>query len=234
MVIRSNFITVEGTDGSGKSTTAKYMGQYLTEKGIDNVVVDSYPRDEDSLFKRDLWIQKKIPDIAIMACILELRIRVLKDTIIPALLAGKIVVSDRWHDTTWAYQHYGLGIHKPTMDALFKEMFDLDVFTCQYPPAVQEWLIEQIECYRTVFLDVDVETSRKRVSGRQVAKDAFEQLDDMFFLNVAGGFKQRWRDRNLARNMLFTIDGRMSMEWVQRQVRTILDFQVPQVPPVLR
>lgn len=216
--MESNFFSVEGLDGSGKSTIAKFMGEYLTEIGVPNIVVDSYPRDADALFKRDLWIQQKVPNIAVLALILELRARVLKESIIPALLEGKTVVSDRWHDTTWVYQHYGMGISYEVMRHVFNDMFDLEYLFTGLTEDQRTFLRPHIHGYNTIHLDVSLATSRERVSSRPAAKDAFEKADDAFFLRLKSGFDQRYRARDFDANPLMFINANDPLDYVKKLV----------------
>jgi dTMP kinase len=220
--MESMLFSVEGLDGSGKSTTAKYMGEYLTENGVPNVVVEAYPRDEDAMFKRDLWIQQKVPNVAVLSLILELRARVMKETIIPALLEGKVVITDRWHDTTWVYQHYGMGIPYEVMRHVFQYMFDLETFFTDLSFDERVFLRKQIYGYNTVHLDVSLETSRARVSSRPAAKDAFEKADDAFFIRLQSGFNQRYHVRDHEANPLMVIDANNDLEYVKKLVRARL------------
>lgn len=217
--MESKFFSVEGLDGSGKSTIAKYMGEHLTEMGIPNLVVESYPRDEDSMFKRDLWIQQKVPNIAVLTLVLELRARVLKESIIPALLEGKVVVTDRWHDTTWVYQHYGMGIGYEVMRHIYSEMFDIERFFTGLSEEQRVFLRGQIHGYSTVHLDVSLETSRARVSSRPAAKDAFEKADDAFFLRLKAGFDSRYTMRDHHANPLMYINANNDLDYVKKYVR---------------
>lgn len=225
--MESMLFSVEGMDGSGKSTIAKYMGEYLTENGVPNVVVEAYPRDEDAMFKRDLWIQQKVPNVGVLSLILELRARVLKEQIIPALLEGKVVITDRWHDTTWVYQHYGMGIPYEVMRHVFQYMFDLETFFTGLDFDQRVFLRKQIYGYNTVHLDVSLETSRARVSSRPGAKDAFEKADDAFFLRLRSGFDQRYRTRDIEANPLMVIDANNDMEYVKKFVRARLQHLMP-------
>lgn len=222
--MKSTFFTVEGMDGSGKSTIAKYIGEYLTERSIPNLVVEAYPRDEDAMFKRDLWIQQKVNPIAVLTLILELRLRVMKEQIIPALLEGKIVISDRWHDTTWAYQHHGLGIKRRVMDAVYYSMFNLfeQIDMMDMSDGSKHWLYEQIHHYQTIHLDVSLETSRSRVSARTGAKDAFEKSDDEFFKRLRTGFQNHYKHRHFASNPLYVVDANQDIDVVKKNIESIL------------
>ena len=220
------FYAFEGTDGSGKSSMTKYAGNYLTEHGVPNLVVESYPRDPESMFLRDLWIQKKVPDEMILLIVLELRKRILMNQIIPALLSGKIVISDRWHDTTWAYQGDGMGIDASLIEYMMRR-FDHGIIPESITPFYRQWLADQIENYTTVFLDVSLETSRLRVGRRSTDKDAFEKDGDEFFLKVAHGFSHRTWHRVRSGNSVIRIDANKSKEEVEAKVRDAFLHFIP-------
>ncbi len=106
------FITLEGPEGAGKSTQVKHLTTLLTERGIDHLVtrdpggtplgkkirrilltpnLDVSPRAELLLYQAD-------------------RAQHVEELIMPALREGKLVICDRYVDSTMAYQGYGRGI----------------------------------------------------------------------------------------------------------------------------
>lgn len=174
----SNFIVLEGIDGSGKTTASKYIAEQLTAKGIEHLIVESYPRDEEGLFLRDLWIQKKVPPVAVLAIVFELRKRVLFEQIIPALLEGKVVITDRWHDTTFVYQGAGDGISMNTISAVFLEQFDLIEMLNKSNLAEDDksFIRRNVTAPPVLYLEIDAKTSVYRTVGRlDQAEDAFEK-----------------------------------------------------------
>jgi dTMP kinase len=225
-----SFWTVEGIDGSGKTNISKFIGEYLTEKGIPNVVVAAYPQNEESAFMRDAWINQRIPMPAVLSCILYLRRRVLTDTIIPALMAGQIVISDRWNDTTWVYQHFTQGIPEEVMNTLYDYHLNMDDILKAYPADKRDWLRTQIEQHFTIFLDIDLKTSRARVDQRVSGtpgdkKDAFETKPDEFFQRLIQGFKMRFRQRSYYKQgPVFTIDATRDLEAVKKSVLDIIQY----------
>lgn len=232
MKSNSNFITVEGLDGSGKSTICNYMSEYLAlERNLRAIPVEAYPRDKESMVLRELWIQQKLPPIATLTMILELRARVFHQQIVPALLDGYIVISDRWHDTTWAYQYHAMGISHRVMSAVYHEMFNLHEMVKRYGMVDGPWIYEQVHRYSTIHLDVSLETSRQRVGGRHAAKDAFEKSGDDFFLRLKNGYNQHYGDRHFVRNPLHLIDANGDLEGVKSAVRVVLNRHVPSIPP---
>ena len=222
-----SFWTVEGIDGSGKSSISKFIGDYLTEQGTPNVVVAAYPNDEEAAFMRDAWIHQKIPMPAVLSCILYLRRRVLTEQIIPALLAGQIVISDRWNDTTWVYQHYTQGIPKKLMDQMFDYHLNLPNILAAYDQSKRAWLYQQISQYVTIFLDIDAATSKARVEERVTAtggaKDAFESKPDEFFQNLVQNFRLQFQQRSYHENgPLFTVDATRDLDAVKQSVISLI------------
>lgn len=228
--MKSRFITVEGIDGSGKSTMVKHMGEWLTKNHIPNIVVESYPRDENSMFLRDLWIQKKVPNTAVFSIILELRRRVLIGQILPALSQGFVVISDRWHDTTYVYQGAGDDIPKQTIDALYESDFYSPVKN--YIRTLPHWLDlkHHLEKYRTIYLDVSIETSDRRVMFRPGQElDAFEKQGGWWKQKLIEGYRNRFGHRHPERHgELHVIDANLSLENVKANVDRLLEQMFPQ------
>lgn len=233
--MRSSFYTVEGLDGCGKSTITKYAGEYLKAKGVPVVTVESYPRDTDSMILRDLWIQQKVSPEEVLGIILELRKRVLLRHIVPALLDGCVVISDRWHDTTWAYQHHAVGIPSDVMRKAYKEKFNLSELLEGYDPDTKTWLTYQLRKYNTIYLNVDLATSRARVAGRGVKLDAFELEGDAFFHKLHAGYLEHFRTRSMSDcGPLTFIDAKGDIDQVKTHVNTILNFAPVPIPPKMR
>lgn len=217
-LITNKFIAVEGIDGSGKSTISKYIADYLERQGIGTLVVQAYPKDEEAMFMRDLWINQKIPMPAVLSCILKLRHRVLIEQIIPALLVGKTVITDRWNDTTWVYQHYTQGIPKVMMNAMFDYHLNIHEIIKSYHPLQAHQLFNELQNHATIHLDITLQTSRDRV-GTRIVKDAFEKSPDEFFENLISNFDFHYRNRSLATGPLCIIDANRPIEDVQHDIR---------------
>jgi len=100
------FITFEGINGSGKSTQAKLLFEYLKKKG-KNVILTKEPGGggEFCMQLRKLLCQTKdISSITEMFVLFAARKEHLDKVIVPALKDGKIVICDRYIDSTFAYQ----------------------------------------------------------------------------------------------------------------------------------
>lgn len=117
------FITFEGSEGSGKSTQSKLLYDYLKSRGFKVV----YLREPGGTaigekIRRILldWrhdsMSAECETLLYMAC----RAQIVRQIIVPALEKGKIVVCDRFLDSTIAYQGYGLGMHIGTIRYIAK------------------------------------------------------------------------------------------------------------------
>lgn len=219
------FYTLEGIDGSGKGTVGKFIKEHLESYGIPTTVVEAYPRDDDSMRLRGYWINQQVPPLAVLAIVLELRKRVLIRQIIPALLKGHFVVSDRWNDTTWAYQRTGEGIPTRLMNEAFDDVLNLHYILTDYrhPETGNElsnsqfhFLLKQLENYRTFHLDIDVITARQRMAGRNL--DAFEQKPDAYFEKLIEGYRQAYRARRSPKENVINIDANMPLDHVKVEI----------------
>ena len=107
------FITLEGGEGTGKSTQIKYLKTYCENQGHEVVLTREPGGTPEAEKIRDLLVQRDGGQWTPMAEVMLLyAARSLNYTnlIKPALEAGKIVISDRFSDSTRAYQGYGHGL----------------------------------------------------------------------------------------------------------------------------
>ena len=110
---QGKFITFEGPEKSGKSTQARLLKQYLSRKGYSCLFIREPGSTSLSEKIRKILLNKKnnhISHFAEMLLYMTARAQLIKEVIIPALRDGKVVLCDRFIDSTIAYQGYGLGI----------------------------------------------------------------------------------------------------------------------------
>ena len=110
MARRGLFITFEGTEGSGKTTQTELLGEWLANR--DPVVVREPGGTELGEQIRDVLLYKGL-DIdaeAEMYLFMASRRQLIAEVIGPALAAGQIVIADRYHDSTLAYQGGARGL----------------------------------------------------------------------------------------------------------------------------
>ena len=177
---RGKFITFEGGEGCGKSTQVRRLKEALEREGIE-VVLTREPGGT--------WLSEEIRhlikdqtadapcDRSELLLFLAARAQLVKNVIRPALESGKWVVSDRFSDSTIAYQGYGRGL---PLD-LLKDMND---FAC-----------ENLKPDMTVLLEVTPDIAHQRMQEREVATntpaDRIELAGDEFHARLAKGFREQ-------------------------------------------
>jgi dTMP kinase len=168
--MRGALITVEGVEGSGKSTQCARLAQYLTSRGTE-VVQTSEPDGTSlglrirALFEADGPTPTPLTQTFLfMAARQEHVTRV----IAPALTRGAVVISDRYADATVAYQGHGQGVDVQTIGELNM------LATGGVLPDL------------TLVLDLDPVEGMQRIRGR--ALDAFEKMDLAFHRRVREGY----------------------------------------------
>lgn len=107
--MQGKFITLEGGEGSGKSTQLQLIKNYLQDLGYQ-VIITYEPGDTEVGNKiRQILLDPKydklVPKAELMLYLAD-RAQHVQEVIIPNLKAGKIVISDRYIDATWAYQGF--------------------------------------------------------------------------------------------------------------------------------
>jgi len=110
MARRGLFITFEGTEGSGKTTQAELLAEWLAKR--DPVLVREPGGTELSEQVRDILLYRgmAIDAEAEMYLFMASRRQLIAEVIAPALAAGQVVIADRYHDSTLAYQGGARGV----------------------------------------------------------------------------------------------------------------------------
>jgi len=168
--MRGRLISIEGVEGSGKSTHCRRLGQWLTARGLE-VVLTSEP-DGTPLGSaiRRVFEQDGMPPTPLTQTFLFMAARQqhVAQVIRPALARGAVVISDRYADATLAYQGFGGGMELETIR-------DLNALaTGGVMPDL------------TILLDLDPAEGIRRISDR--ALDAFEKMDLDFHRRVREGY----------------------------------------------
>lgn len=168
------FFSLEGIDGTGKSLQARYLTDFLTNKGFD-VVLTSEPGGTDfGKYLRELILFQKdnnisLSDKTLLLLFLADRSHHIETVIKPALSKGQIVICDRFFDSTVAYQ--GVGSKLP-----MQQVSMLVNFTCDITPDA------------TVLLDMDVIEAMQRKYSQNKSLDSMEQKGETFYRAVAQGY----------------------------------------------
>lgn len=206
-VERGCFITLEGGEGAGKSTQIKLLADGLRRALVGpEVIVTREPGGSAGAeqIRRLLVTGEPGRWSPVAETILHFSAR--RDhcdrTIWPALKRGDWVLSDRFADSTRAYQGYGLGVPAETIEALYEACLGA------FAPDL------------TVILDIDPEIGVQRARGRlqlfDMDEDRYERMDIGFHQRLRDGFRTVAME-NPGRCLL--IDATAPVEVVQAEIR---------------
>ena len=164
------FISVEGIEGCGKSTLVNGLDQHLQERNIDYVITKEPGSTSIGKILRSILLDKKqqISPLTELLLMFSDRLDHLDKEIKPSLEAGKIVITDRYIDSTYAYQGAGRGIPKKIIDNLVSQT---------------EIMLPD----RTILLDISPEEGLKRASTRNEL-DRFESENIEFHERLRKSF----------------------------------------------
>lgn len=168
------FISFEGIEGCGKSTQAKLLGSWLKARGFKVVLTREPGGPSISEKIRKILLDNRnrgMSDLTELLLLQASRVQHLAQVIIPALKAGKVVICDRFADSSTAYQGYGRGMDLKMVDEL--NQFAVDGF---WPKL-------------TLVLDLPVEKGFSRAQGRHRRLDRMETQALKFHKRVRQGFK---------------------------------------------
>lgn len=171
------FISFEGTEGVGKTTLIRKIHQYFEQQGKEVVLTrepGGTPLAEQirSLLLAVNHAEQMSHDTELLL-IYAARAQHLQQVIIPALNAGKIVLSDRFTDASFAYQCSGRGLSQEKLQLLNQ------TFVAKMPNI-------------TFWLDAPIELGMTRARERG-ALDRFEQEKLSFFAKVRAGYETLWQ-----------------------------------------
>jgi len=166
------FVSFEGIDGSGKSTQMQRCAQWLSEKGHDVVLTRNPGGTDLGLEIRQLLLHHPgfVSPTAELMLYMADRAQHLDAVVLPALAAGKVVLCDRYGDSSVAYQGYGRGLDIAQINQLNT------VATQGVQPQV------------TFLYTGPVETLLTRVQ-RRGQQDRLEQESVAFFERVQNGYQ---------------------------------------------
>jgi len=203
--MRGRFITVEGSEGVGKSSNLEFINEYLISKG--KTVIRTREPGGTAIAEtiRDLLLDAKQTSISVdteLLLMFAARAQHLSELIIPALERGDWVLCDRFTDATYAYQGGGRGIDPPRISVL------------------ENWVQGSLRPDHTLLLDMPVAAGLER-AGKRSVPDRFEQEQLSFFERVRQTYlEQVQKDKE----RFFVINAEPALEKVQKQIKTVLDL----------
>ena len=201
----SFFISIEGFDGTGKSTQSKLLKDGLEKANINSIIVREPGSTNFSEKIRN--IIKENTEIEIMTELLLFqtsRSELVSKVIKPNLEKGKVVITDRYTDSSIAYQGYGGGIDINLIEELNK------ISTSDLSPNL------------TFLLDMDVKDSIERTLKRNNEEneqiDKFENKDFDFHEKVKNGFNEIMKKN---KERVIKIDASKEIEVISKKILNI-------------
>ena len=201
--MKGKFITVEGSDGSGKTSFITFATKYLKEKGY-KVITTREPggtefseKVRELLFDSSNDIDAKTESLLFCA---SRRDHIVKK-ILPYVNDGYIVICDRFVDSSVAYQSYGRGLDK-------QEILDINAYTT-----------DNLEPDLTLYFSIDVEVGLARTKNRD-DNNRMDQESLNFYKNVKRGYDDLSKENS---ERIKVIDASDTFENVQKQALSILE-----------
>lgn len=199
-------ITFEGLDGCGKSTQQEKATDWLKVQGYSVLKTRQPGGTVIGQQIRSILLnpehEELQPESELLLYLAD-RIQHLQDSILPAKAAGKIVLCDRFHDSTVAYQGYGRGLNLNSIESIVEHCIK------PYSPDL------------TILLNIAPETVDSRLERRQehVEKDRLDLESLSFFKRVAQGFQEL----SAAEPERFVcINGEQEIELIHQEIINIL------------
>ena len=195
------FISFEGIDGSGKSAMMRKVAKWLVENGFHVFSTREPGGTHQGRELRKMLLHSEVggmDDVSETLLFALDRAFHCQRTIKPALTAGKVVLSDRFSDSTLAYQGGGRG---------------MDISALQ---SLNSFATSGLEPDITILLDIDPEVAQCRLSD---GKDRMEQENIDFFCRVAKAYRQL-ASENPTR--IKVIDASSDMEAVFKDILTVI------------
>jgi dTMP kinase len=199
------FITFEGIDFCGKTTQARRLSSYLRRKGYKVILVREPGGDRIAERIRRILLSKKNTEMTALTELLlyeAARSQLTQRVILPTLKEGKVVICDRYSDSSLAYQGYGRDLDKRMIKSLNH------VSTLGLLPDL------------TLLLDVPVATSLKRRKKERRKKDRLERERFEFHQRIREGYLSLARQN---RKRMKVVDGTASIDITWQEVRKVVD-----------
>ena len=193
MKSRGYFISFEGIDGSGKSTQIQKLSKFLETLGFDVIITREPGGSVGGEEIRNLLLQGDVDRWSAETEILlftAARRDHLERIILPALETGKVVICDRFTDSTRMYQ----GMRGPNLRNLV-DMLNEEIINCD--PDL------------TVIIDINPQISLKRAKSRKTIEERFEDFGVEMQLKMRQGFIELAREFS---NRIEVVDGQQSVD----------------------
>jgi dTMP kinase len=178
-VQRGQLVTFEGIDGSGKSTQAVFVAEWLREQGVSVLSLREPGGTAIGESIRKILLAKANTAMCMETELLlfsAARAQLIREVIEPALTLGNWVVCDRFYDSTTAYQGYGRGIDRTMIHQL------------------QAIATGGLRPDKTFLLDVTIPVAVDRLAGRLGKADRLDEEDTGFMVRTREGYFEILRE----------------------------------------
>ena len=199
------FLTIEGCEGAGKTTALNFIKQWMLRHDLKFIETREPGGTRVAEELRYLLLNhddEVLSDTTELLMMFAARSQNLFHNIEPGLAKGKIVLCDRFTDSTYAYQGGGRGLDQSNIEVLEK--------------LVQRDLRPDM----TILMDVDPAVGLSRVQGRVGDRDCIEQEKIDFFIRVRTSYQKRVEQFPERFEM---IDAGQSFNDVQQQILSVLN-----------
>lgn len=197
--MRGIFISMEGPDGSGKSTQIELLKKYFSEKGYEIVITREPGGTKISEAIREIILNKEYTEMSYMTEALlyaSARAQLVSEVIKPALEAGKAVISDRFVDSSAVYQGMARGLG---VENVYK---------------INEFALQGIMPELTIHLDLPAEVGISRKNDqKELDRMELEAID--FHERVAEGYRKL---AALSPERIYTIDATQTIEVIHKKI----------------
>lgn len=206
------FITLEGPDGAGKTTSMDFLVTTLESLGYRVVRTrepGGTPLGEDI---RSLLLHRKMSIRTEIALFAAARLEHLEEVIFPGINRGEIVISDRFTDSSYAYQGGGRGA---TQDVL----------------EIEQWVLKGFRPDYTLFFDIPQTVSQERLNQRLNQSDRFDQEFAEFKTRVWHAYQERFQQHP---ERMVRVNANQQPEDVNAELlKWIQEVLLPKHPPPL-
>ena len=198
-------IVCDGSNGAGKTTVIKAIEDHLKSKGLEIIVTREPGGTPISEKIREVVLSPETPemtDITELMLFSAARAQHVKEKIVPAINAGKIVISDRFDAATISFQHYARGL-------------SLDLIT-----QLNNMALDGFKPDINIILDLDPALGMERVNSRGEGLDRMEKQKMDFLIKARNGYLQQAKQDP---SHFEIIDASQSVEKVKADVLNIID-----------
>ena len=202
------FITIEGGDGVGKGTQVKFIQEYLLSQNIDFISLREPGGSRIGEAIREILLDKDNLNMTAEAELLLFnagRAQLVEELVKPTIDKGTWVISDRFYDSSIAYQVGGRGLN----EGQAREIIE---FACQ-----------GLEPDVTIYLDLPVDEAIKRREQREIETNTTEDRMELESTNFARRVREKYLEIAASEARVRTVEAGGSIEEVSSKIKEILD-----------